>query len=558
VLAFLFAILVVFLHLGDLPLADPDEGRNAEVAREMAATGDWLVPSYIGLAYLDKPPAFFAAVGSSFAVFGVNEFAARIPSALSAIALLGVLWAFVRREYDGKTAACAVGVVATLPLFYVFARMVIFDMPLALFVSIAILAAFRAEASTGSARQGWYLASAAATGVATLIKGPVGFILPGLVLSVYGLVVRIPGRYRRLFHPANVAVFLGLVLPWFVATALRRPEFPHYGIVVESWQRFTTPALDRTGPWYYYIPTLIGACYPWSVLLPGLVVYGWRTRARWTPADKLLVTWALVVLVFFSLSHSKLPGYILTAAVAVGVLLARMVAEAFRRPGSDAGRGVFRGAVGFGIFNLVLVGWLAVEVARPGLWSELLGFYGRDYEKMQPLFGTLLVLVAVLGVLAVAAFLTRRVWVAFAAFTLLPALLLSVGFSRLEHYAEEGSSRGLAASIEQAAPAVRTLCVRCLPPGLAFYSRRLPILATEDGRETTSNFVRYTLARTETWPPDVVAAGLLPRWLETRSDTLFLLTRDSRKLEALAGPGARPLRLGRGWLGVVLPPGRGD
>ncbi len=149
----LLLIAVLFsVRLGRLPLTDPDEGRNAEVAREMLVSGSWIVPTYDGVPYLDKPALYFRTVAASFRAFGFHEWAARLPSVLSALALFGLLYAFCRGIWGGGAAALAVLVAAASPLVVIFARAVIFDMPLALFVSAAILAVFEAERRVGPPR----------------------------------------------------------------------------------------------------------------------------------------------------------------------------------------------------------------------------------------------------------------------------------------------------------------------------------------------------------------------------------------------------------------------
>ena len=179
----LFALAVVwlalFFRLGALPLLQPDEGRNAEVAREMKESGAWLSPSYNGIAYLDKPAFYFKAVALSLTAFGDNETAARLPSAIFGLALLALAYGFCRRVHGTRCAIMAVIVIATMPLYVVNSRTVIFDIALAFFVSAAIFAGYRAEECEGRSRRNWYLLGALAAGLATLVKGPVGFLIPG-------------------------------------------------------------------------------------------------------------------------------------------------------------------------------------------------------------------------------------------------------------------------------------------------------------------------------------------------------------------------------------------
>ncbi|HAB15836.1 MAG TPA: hypothetical protein DCE44_05230, partial [Verrucomicrobiales bacterium] len=149
--ALVAAVITITYHLGSLPLLNPDEGRNAEVAREMKESGAWLVPTYNRMAYLDKPAFYFKAVALSLAAFGDNELAARLPSAAFGFGILALVWAFSQRECGARPAALSVLVVATTPLFISQARTVIFDIALALFVGLAIIAGYLAEQRSGRA-----------------------------------------------------------------------------------------------------------------------------------------------------------------------------------------------------------------------------------------------------------------------------------------------------------------------------------------------------------------------------------------------------------------------
>ena len=223
--------MALFFRLGNLPLLQPDEGRNAEVAREMKESGAWLSPSYNGIAYLDKPAFYFKAVAFSLAVFGDNETAARIPSAVFGLALLALAYGFCRRVHGTRCAILAVIIIATMPLYLVNTRTVIFDIALAFFVTAAIFAGYRAEECEGKSRRNWYLIGALAAGFATLVKGPVGFLIPGLVMFVFHRVEGRRGVWKRFFAPLNLLAFFGVTLPWFIGLSLQHPDFPYYGII---------------------------------------------------------------------------------------------------------------------------------------------------------------------------------------------------------------------------------------------------------------------------------------------------------------------------------------
>ncbi len=258
----------LFFELGKLPLIQPDEGRNAEVAREMNGSGAWLSPSYDGITYLDKPAFYFKAVALSLTAFGDNETAARLPSALFALALLATVFAFCRHAYGTRCAMMSVMVIASMPLFVMMARTVIFDIALAFFESAAIFAGFLAEEREGKSRRNWYLLGALSAGLATLVKGPVGFLIPGLVLFVFNRVEGRRGVWKRFFAPLNLLVFFGVTLPWFIGLSLQHPDFPYYGLIEESIHRFTTASFHRTQPFYFYALIVAGLFLPWSLILP--------------------------------------------------------------------------------------------------------------------------------------------------------------------------------------------------------------------------------------------------------------------------------------------------
>jgi 4-amino-4-deoxy-L-arabinose transferase-like glycosyltransferase len=556
--AFLVAAVLFFARLGHLPLIDPDEGRNAEVAREMAESGAWVVPTYNGIPYLDKPALYFRAVGVSFDVFGLSEAAARLPSALSAAALVVMMFAFCRRVYEERAAALTVLILATTPLVIGFARLVIFDMPLTLFVSGAILAGYLAEEGPTAPRRRWLLLGAASSAVATLIKGPVGFLVPAVVLATFHLVERRPRAIGRLLRPLNLVLFLAIVLPWFVALVYEHPEFVHYGLVEETLRRYTTATFRRTEPIYYYAPILLVVFFPWSVLLPEAAVTAWRNRARWTRVDRFFITWAIVVVVFFSSSQSKRPGYILPGIVALAALIARLFDHAFAQSDSRAARLILRGTVAVAFLSAVSAAALSLNLAGPDRLQTLLAFESNEFSRLQP---DMRILVAsLLGVAIAAAGIRalRTTRLVLAVFVLPAILFVSVGIGTAARYADASSARALARAIPPLPPRGTVACLECFPVGLPFYVGQPVIYITLHGRGgLTSNYVRYQLGRDGKWPESFVRLDDRTRWLERQTAPVYVLAKDHSRplLEDIAAVrGLTVVALRPGWWGTLVPP----
>lgn len=559
----LFALLAAFLtitfQMGSLPLIQPDEGRNAQVAREMKERGAWLVPTYNGQVYLDKPAFYFKAVAVSLATFGDTEFGARLPSALFAVATLGLAFSFTRRELGTRTAALSVLVLGTTPLFFIHARIVIFDIALGLFVCGAIVAGYRAEEVEGRARRRWYLLGAAAAGLGTLVKGPVGFAVPLLVLTVFHLVERRAAAVLRLFHPLNFLVFLAVVLPWFAGLSVAQPDFPYYGLVEETFNRFTTVKFRRTQPLYFYAWIVPATFFPWSLLLPEAAVaalHHWKSLPR---LNRFCILWCAVVVVFFSLSKSKLPGYILSVTLPFGILTAQLLDHAVRHPMGRAAGIVRRMSLVLALLAFVFL--TALLLLAPQTQWVSWTIPKVDLTQFQFAFLPMLSLAITIAGLASWGWLRRQTGVSIVAFGLLPVLLVVLGSGIFASIYERRSTRAMATLVPPLPATTELAFYRCLPNGLPFYLRRTGTLITTDGGELSSNYVQFALRRNPVWPTGLVALDQFDRWLADRRSPVYLIARDGDEAwlrELAARRRAAVQALPQRYFGVLLAPPEGS
>jgi 4-amino-4-deoxy-L-arabinose transferase-like glycosyltransferase len=554
----LFALAVIwfalFFRLGTLPLLQPDEGRNAEVAREMKNSGAWLSPSYDGIAYLDKPSFYFKAVAFSLEAFGDNETAARLPSAVFGLALLALAYGFCRRAHGTRCAIMAVIVIATMPLFVVNARTVIFDIVLAFFVAAAIFAGYRAEECEGKSRRNWYLLGALAAGLATLVKGPVGFLIPGLVLLVFHRVEGRRGVWKRLFAPLNLLVFFGVTLPWFIGLSLQHPDFPYYGLVEESFHRFTTVKFHRTQPFYFYALIVASLFLPWSFVLPEAGVAAWKRKSFLTPADRLCLVWAVVVVVFFSLSKSKMPGYILSATVACGILVARFFEHALTHRDGQAARIIGRAAVTLAVLCLVAAAAAVYLMPRMKLLAKPMDLSVAEAGALGRQFVTPIILLLVFAGLGLLVRWRRDVRLCFACFAIFPLLLFTLNLGAIEVVFNVKSARNLAQQMPPLPPGTELAFLECFPGGLPFYLDRTATVITRNGSELTSNYILFRLKQSGGWPANLVPAAGGEQWLAARQQPVYLLAHNRVRLEAVAGIQKTNIQqLTPQYVGVLLP-----
>jgi len=479
------ALAAMCWRLGGYALLEPDEGRNVEVAREMARGGDYVLPHLNGLPYLDKPAPYFAAVALSLKAFGESEGAARFASLLFTFGSIAVVFLLGRRmgpPLAGEVSALAL---ATMPLVLAFSRTVIFDPALACIETFTLYAAWRSlERGPDSVR--WAALTWAAIGVGAITKGPVALIVPLLILTVFALAAGC--SLRPLFRITAWPWFLATGLPWFIAVSLRRPDFPHYAFIYESLERVATKTHGRGGPVWYFLPVSLAGAFPWSVPALAALAEAWRRRAeRREPGGKagaFLAAWALVPLVFFSISQSKLPGYYLPAlpawALGSGLLLARALGDeaAIRRA---AGTARTAGSV-----ILVVALTLLVAYHFPRLYRTLTP---AEHHEIHGLAFFMIVTLTASGVMAIIGARRRSMALVAAALALPTMAIPVIGGNMLRAVGLQRSSVELAAAIDRAVPNALVVGAGAYPTSLRYYLDRPVLLATGVGSEMTSNYV---------------------------------------------------------------------
>jgi len=329
--------LTFFIGLGRQAIADSDEGFYAEAAREMVEGGDWLTPHFNYEDRWQKPILYYWTTAAAFVLGGPNEFTARASAALSGIGLVLVTWASARRLTQRDDAAWIAGaIVATCYGCFAMARSALPDLPLAFFITATIAAALRAADARESTQGQWWMLAGLGAGLGFLTKGPLGVIVPVIVLGPIWWRERRTVRIRAAHLAVAAGVFAVSGLPWYIAMAATHgPAYLDSFFVGDNLERFTTTRFNGPRAIWFYVPIVIGGVLPWTaflLVLPAAAVRDLvRGRRRLSDVEWRLLLWTLAPLLLFTASIGKQPRYILPVlpplAIMVGMALAHRASD---------------------------------------------------------------------------------------------------------------------------------------------------------------------------------------------------------------------------------------
>jgi 4-amino-4-deoxy-L-arabinose transferase-like glycosyltransferase len=518
-LLFGLALLLLMLDLGTPALTDRDEGSNAEAAREMLESGDWISPTLNGEPRFAKPALVYWLMAGAYKLFGVSEVTARLPSATFAVGLVFLQYGFLARVLGAQTGLLGALMLLLNPEFVAIGRMALTDSVLSFFTTLALFGFWLGLHGEGRTRQAIWLFYIG-MGLATLTKGPVGFLIPLLAVVSY---LSITHRWEQMWREGKpvfgLLVFVAVALPWYAAMLALHGSRYTASAQADTIGRFLNVIGGHGGTLFFYVPVLLFGFFPWSGLLPFALYQAfkaWREASlvkrkdpdaqpipsRFTlhasrssnELELFAALWLVAGFIFFSLSSTRLPHYIVPLFPAAAILTsgywARCVADD-RTPGRRAAIHVTM-ALGY-VFGLALA-------FGPTLYTHFVEKIAKEFP-MAPLVdigqsplvlaGVLIVGAAAIGYFGLS--VDRRAgafWAAGATIGTLLLLLIHLTLPRFSHYFIEPPQQLAYAAGLNLAPEERLILYGPPRPSLIFYAKRKAILIRPGEEEMMRSHVR--------------------------------------------------------------------
>jgi len=454
--------LIWFANLEYRTLIKPDEGRYAEIPREMIASGDWTTPRLNDLKYFEKPPLQYWATAIAYTVFGEHQWSSRLWTGLTGFAGIFLVWFAGTRLFGREAGAYAALLLGSSLMYVLIGHINTLDMGVTFFITLSIVSMLIGQTRVvNSEQRNWMLLAWAAMALAVLSKGLMGIVLPGAALFIYCITERDFRVLKRMHWISGLAVFLLIAAPWFYLVMKANPEFFGRFFIYEHYTRFTTKELNRYQPWYYFIPILLIGAVPWTLLMFDSLLRAWRRGrqpGRLFNAERFLMIWAVFIYIFFSVSGSKLPSYLLPMFPALALLMGQRIAVMKER------------TLIWQIAPMVLVAlaWL-VLAANAGKFADT-----AQQAELYPRFGSWMMVAGLFllaGVLGGIYLLKRsRKGIAIVMLALCALLTGQIGLSGYNEVARDRSAKHIAEAIRaEVKPEVPFYSVLTYEWTLAFY-----------------------------------------------------------------------------------------
>ena len=369
-----------FFGLGARPLWDIDEGMHAATSRDMVLSGDWITPKVNGENFYDKPILYNWLAAVSFLIFGFTEFAARFPAAILGLGGVIITYLLGRKMFNPMVGFLGGVILATNVEYVILSRAVIHDISLCFFITLAFFC-FYLGLGNVRRRKTYFLLSYASLGFAVLAKGPVGLLLPILIIGLFILLRRRLSLLKEMEIGWGLLIFLLIATPWYLLISLKNRDYGGYFFIQQNLMRFLSPEAHHHQPFYYYFPVLLGGFFPWSCFLPLALIRALRLGSRERDDGVVFViVWFIVIFVFFSMASSKLSTYVLPLFPAASLLVGCLWHGLLRAPTVQRQKGVLYTFIF--LLAVVPVVSLYIRINPP---VRLESHYGVDLARLNSL-----------------------------------------------------------------------------------------------------------------------------------------------------------------------------
>ena len=328
-------IAVLYLwHLGCYGLIDPDEGRYADVPREMLAAGDFITPHLNGVEFFDKPVLQYWAAAFFMALFGTNEFAARLFPALCALGGIAAAYRLGSEMFGRRIGIRAAIMLASSLLYFIIGSINILDMAVSFFITLAMASYYLFSVRERRAGRKYLYLFYAAMALGVLTKGLIAVVLPGIIIALYIVLTKQYSLLRRSVSLPGLLIFAAIAVPWFYLVCRANPDFFYYFFIEEHFLRYATKMYNRFQPWYFFLPCLILGVFPWTGYMLASLRKIFQKPFQLPHSQVYLLIWTGVIFLFYSASSSKLVPYIVPCVAPLILLTAAKLDDlAVLKPG---------------------------------------------------------------------------------------------------------------------------------------------------------------------------------------------------------------------------------